>query len=108
MTANKVYIIEPPFPCADPVGTRDALGRAIGAAAANKGIAVWFHDFEWDVAGYPCVLLECRDEFMETVRALPGFGNDKSLDHAILPTERSERLQAYFMNRPANVPTLRF
>ena len=103
---RQIYLVEPPHTSKDPVTARNALGRAIGAAAAGQCVAVWFHDFEDNVAGFPCVLLECREEFMDTVRALPGYGHD-TIKPNYLFTERSPELQAFFMNRPSSLPTLK-
>jgi hypothetical protein len=103
---TQIYLIEPPYTSKDPVADRNALGRAIGAAAAQQCVAVWFHEFEHNVAGFPCLLLECRESFMDTVRALPGYGRDKVRDDCLF-TARSPELQAFFMNRPASIPTLR-
>ena len=75
---------------------RDQLGRQIAALARQVNEPVLFHDYKGPVGGAPVILLECSDRFLAAVRTLPAYRKDHEVQPD-LDTERSPRVQAYFM-----------
>lgn len=100
---HKVHVIEADLSNpAQALSERDKLGRQIAALAKQVNEPVLFHDYKGPVAGAPIILLECSDRFLAAVRTLPAYKSDhEALPHPALETERSPRVQAYFMSGAA-------
>ena len=101
---HKVHVIEADLTGSLPnaLSERDKLGREIASLAKRVNEPVFFHDYKGPVAGAPTILLECSDAFLAHVRTLPAYKKDhEAFAHPSLETERSPKVQAYFMSSVA-------
>lgn len=97
MSKHKVHVIEPDFQAQidTVVQRRDDLGREIVKLAERENETVFFHDYTEPCAAAPVMMLECSDDFLEKVRALPGAANIHD-GWPNMPTERNATVQQYF------------
>lgn len=80
------------------------LGQAIVALARREGADVWFHATvtATPLGGAPCILLECSDDFLADVRALPDCKSVTAYNWGF-PTQRDPNTYAFF-SKPAAPP----